>query len=138
MLIEEIKNIKSGKKDLRKFGITVGIVTGALALLFFWRQKESASWFLIISITLLFFGITLPFVLKPIQKIWMSLAVIIGWFVTRVILIILFYLVVTPLGLIARMFAKDSLGMRFDEGARTYWIPKDYTKIDKKSYENQF
>jgi len=138
MIIEEIKNIKSSKKELRQFGITIGIVTGLLALVAFLRQKDTKTLFLLLSITFLFFGIVFPIVLKPIQKIWMSLATIIGWFVTRIILTILFYLVVSPLGIVAKIFGKASLGMRFDKGATTYWIPKDYTKDNKKNYENQF
>ena len=138
MLIEEIKNIKSNKKELRKFGITIGIVIGALALVAFLRQKDTRTLFLSLSITFLFFGIVFPIVLKPIQKIWMSLAFIMGWFVTRVILTILFYFVVTPLGIVARIFGKAFLGRQFDREATTYWIPKDYTKDNKRSYENQF
>ena len=137
MIIEEIKNIKSSKKELRQFGITIGVVTGLLALVAFLRQKDTLILFSIVSVTFLFFGIVFPVVLKPIQKIWMSLAVIIGWFMTRVILIVLFYLVVTPLGLVAKIFGKGSLGLKFNPDTLTYWIPKDYAK-DKKSYENQF
>jgi len=138
MLIEEIKNIKSGRKELRRFAITVGTVFGLLGLLFLWRQKDTAPWFILIASFLLFFGLTFPKVLKPIQKIWMSFALIMGWFVTRVILAVLFYCVVTPIGIVARVFSKDSLGMKFDPRAQTYWIPKPSQSDDKKGCENQF
>lgn len=75
---------------------------------------------------------------KTIQKIWMSLAIIIGWLVTRAILIILFYLVVIPIGILAKMFGKHFLDTKFDTNVDSYWIPKQYTKFDKRSYENQF
>lgn len=76
--------------------------------------------------------------LKLIQKIWMSLGVLIGWFVTRLILIILFYLIITPIGLLAKLFGKDFLNRKFDKTAGSYWIIRKSTGFDKKSYENQF
>ena len=127
MIIEEIKNIKNSRKELRQFGITIGIVIGLLALVAFLRQKDTTTLFSIVSVTFLFFGIVFPIILKPIQK---------AWIMTRVILTILFYLVVTPLGIVAKIFGKGFLGVQFNRSTITYWIPKKYAK-DKKSYENQ-
>jgi hypothetical protein len=138
MIIEEIKSIKSGKRELRQFGITIGIVLGLLGLLFLWREKEWFSYLLIVSIVFLFFGLALPALLKPIHKIWMTLALLIGWLVTGVIIIVLFYLVVTPIGLLARLFGKDFLDTKIDRDVNSYWIPRKSIKFDKRNYENQF
>jgi hypothetical protein len=138
MISEEIKNIKSGRSELRKFGITIGIVLGLLGGLFLWREKTYYSTFFIISILFLFLGLILPVVLKPIQKIWMMLAVLMGWFMTRIILIILFYLIVTPIGLLARLFGKDFLNTKFNRNLDSYWIPKKTITFGKRNYENQF
>ena len=86
----------------------------------------------------LFLGLVTPSLLKPIQKVWMSLAIVIGWFVTRVILTVLFYLVVTPIGLVAKLSGKRFLDINFDRGVDSYWIPRETTKFNKRSYENQF
>ena len=137
MLIEEIKNIKSSKKDLRQFGLTVGIAFCLLGLLLLWRKKEYYSYFFIISATLVSFGLFFPTLLKPIQKAWMTLAVILGWIVTRIILIILFYLVVTPIGILSRLFGKDLLNLKLDKKANSYWIKKT-KETDKARYQNQF
>ena len=137
-LEEEVKNIKSGKRELRQFGITIGIVLGLLGGLFLLREKNYYSYFFILSIAFLFLGLAAPNLLKPIQKIWMSLAILIGWFVTRAILIILFYLVVTPIGILAKMFGKYFLDIKFDRNAESYWITRELIKIDKKDYESQF
>ena len=137
-MFEEIKNIKSGEKELRQFGIALGIVLGLLGGLFFLRQKDYYIYFLIFSITFLFVDLIKPILLKPIQKIWMTLALLISWCVTRLILIILFYLVVTPIRILARIFGKEFLDTRFNEGADSYWIAREATKFDKRSYENQF
>lgn len=76
--------------------------------------------------------------LRPIQKIWMSLGFLIGWIVTRVILIILFYLVITPIGLLARMLGKHFLDTEFNRNTDSYWIAREPVGLDKRSYENQF
>jgi hypothetical protein len=138
MIIEEIKSIKSGKRELRQFGITIGIVLGLLGLLFLWREKEWFSYLLIVSIVFLSIGLVLPLLLKPVHKIWMVLALLIGWLVTRVIIIVLFYLVVTPIGLLARLFGKDFLDTKIDRDVNSYWIPRKTIKVDKRNYENQF
>jgi hypothetical protein len=138
MISEEIKNIKSGRSELRKFGITIGIVLGLLGGFLLWRGKVYYSIFFIISTLFIVLGLTLPVLLKPIQKIWMILAVLMGWFMTRIILIILFYLIVTSIGLLARLFGKDFLNTKFDSNVLSYWIPKKTIKFDKRNYGNQF
>jgi dolichyl-phosphate-mannose--protein O-mannosyl transferase len=138
MIVEEIKSIKSEKKELRQFGITMGIVLGLLGWLLLWREKDYYPYFLMLSVVLLFFGLVLPVLLKPLHKIWMTLALLIGWFVTRVIMIILFYLLVTPIGLLARLCRKNFLNTKIDRNVNSYWIPRKPIKLDKKNYENQF
>lgn len=139
MVIEEIKNIKSGRNELRKFGITMGIVFMLLGGLFWWRGKDYYFYFLVICIIFLFLGLVIPFFLKPIHKIWMSLAVLMSWVTTRVMLSLLFYLGITPIGLLARLFGKDFLGMKFNRAmADSYWIPKEKRKFDRNDYEKQF
>src|SRR3990167_7373821 len=122
--IEDIKNIKSAIGELRKFGIIVGIVLGLLGLFFLSRQGDCAFYFFIISAVLISATIISPITLKPVQKAWMSLAIIIGFFATRLILSILFYLVATPTGILARLFGKDFLNTDFDKNAKSYWVPK--------------
>ncbi len=138
MIIEEIKNIKSGKRELRQFGVTIGIILGLLGLWFLWREKDWYLYLLVVSIIFLFLGIVLPLLLKPIHKLWMSLAVLIGWIMTRVIITILFYLIVTPIGLLARLCGKDFLNTKFDKKVNSYWVPRKVVKCDKRKYENQF
>lgn len=138
MLIEEIKNIKSGKSDLRKFGITVGIVVGLIGGLLLWKDRESYPYFLTISVFLIVSGILFPKVLLPLQRVWMTIAVIMGWFMTRVILSILFYLVFTPIGLIARLMGKEFLELKIDKRRESYWIYRKEKPYDRRDYERQF
>ncbi|VAX32560.1 hypothetical protein MNBD_NITROSPIRAE02-710, partial [hydrothermal vent metagenome] len=92
MIIEEIRNIKSQKKDLRSFGLTIGIVAGLIGGLLLWRHKDHYPYFLAVSGIFIAFGLFLPNLLKPLQKAWMTLAVLMGWVMTRLILFVLFFL----------------------------------------------
>jgi hypothetical protein len=138
MIIEEIKSIKSGKRELKQFGITIGVVLGLLAMWCVWRGKEGSYPLLISSVLFFSLGFIFPLLLKPVQKLWMSLAVLMGWLMTRVIVTILFYLVVTPIGLLAKVCGKDFLNTKIDKNTNSYWIPKKIAGPDEKNYENQF
>jgi len=139
MIIEEIKNIKSGKKELRKFGIIMGTVIGVIGGLLFWREKDYYIYFLGVAAAFFLFSFTITFILKPIHKFWMGLAVLMSWGMTRVILSILFYLGITPISFLARLFGKDFLGLKFNKNnTNSYWIPKERKKFERDSYEKQF
>jgi hypothetical protein len=137
-MFEEIKNIKSEKSDLRNFGITVGIILLVISGFLFWKEKESFQIFLAIGITLFILGIAIPFILKPIFWVWMIFAIILGWFMTRVILSLLFYVVFTSIGLTLRFFGKQFLELRWDKSKESYWNFRTDEHIQKGNYEKQF
>ncbi len=136
-MIEEIKNIKSKKSEFRKFGITIGPILMVIAGFLFWRGKESFEILLISGFALLVLGLVLPVVLKPIYWIWMVLAVILGWIMTRVILSLLFYVVITPIGSFSRLFGSKFLDLKWDKSKDSYWNPRT-TKQRNEDYERQF
>jgi len=137
-MVDEIRNIKSSKKELKTFGLTVGVVVGLLGLLFLYKGRSFYPYLLTISGLLILSGLTRPALLKPVQKVWMSFAVIMGWFMTRVILAVLFFLVVTPIGVVFKLLRKDILGVKIDKETKSYWVKKDNVDKDKSSYERQF
>ncbi|MDI6809398.1 MAG: SxtJ family membrane protein [Candidatus Eisenbacteria bacterium] len=138
MIVEEIKNIKSGKKELRQFGLTVGIVFALLAALLWWRGRSSCPYFFLISAVLILPAFLVPSVLKPVHKVWMTFAILMSWVMTRVILGLVFYVGITPMGFLARLSGKDFLRLKFDKKADSYWIPKERQKFEKSDYERQF
>ena len=137
-MIEEIKNIKSEKSDLRKFGIIVGTVLLIIAGFFFLKEKESFQLFLTIGTVLFVTGIVIPFTLKPIYWVWMVFSTILGWFMTRVILSLLFYVVFTPIGLIARLFGKQFLDLKQNHSQQSYWNIRTVEASNTQNYEKQF
>lgn len=138
MITEEIKNIKSDKKELRKFSLVIGIFLGLLGGLSWWRSTGHYSWLFVITMAFLFVGFGRPMLLKPIHKVWMTLAILMGWIVTRIILSVLFYLIVTPIGLSVRLLGKNTLDLKFDDDTSSYWILRKEFKKDRSDYERQF
>ncbi|UCG48054.1 MAG: hypothetical protein JSU94_21570 [Phycisphaerales bacterium] len=139
MLIDEIGDIKSTRGDLRKFGLTMAAALAVIGGFLLWRQKGYYPYLFCVSILLLLAGLLAPSALKPVQKIWMTLAVMMGWFMTRLILISLFYLVLTPTALLMRLLGKDMLDIRFQGDSRSsYWIAREARQPKKSDYEKQF
>ena len=137
-MLEEIKNIKSEKSDLQKFGIIIGIILLIISGFLFWKEKESFQIFLAIGIILFLTTIALPSVLQPVYWIWMIFAIILGWFMTRVILSLLFYVVFTSIGLTLRFFGKQFLELRWDKSKESYWNFRTNEQQQNENYEKQF
>ena len=135
---EDIKQLKTGERDLRKFGLVVGAVFVALGLLFLWRHPGRSPYFLIPGGALILLGLVLPRALKWIYIGWMSAAFVLGFVMAHVILTLLFFLMITPIGLIARLFGKDFLSLKLDPKAATYWIRRERKPRSAKEYERQF
>ena len=138
MIREEIKSLKTGERELRKFGLTVGGVFALLGCWFWWRGKTHFPYFLVPGVLLLL-GALVPRALKFIYIGWMSLAFILGFAVSTTLLTLLFYLIVTPIGLISRLAGRDFLNRKFDRNTATYWIKRDRSSSGQtRNYEQQF
>lgn len=135
---EELRNLDTSEKKLRQFGITVGPVFLALALWMFLKEYPPLFQYLlgVIGILLLTIGLSCPLVLKKIYKVWMGVAFAIGWIVSRVLLVVIFYLVLTPIGLTARLLGKDFLDIRAKKSQDSYWIKRNREKA--VNYEKMY
>ena len=138
MFKEEIKNIKEDKTTLSKFGLTVGTVLLLIGIVLYLTGKSSSVVFGGAGVLLILFGLILPNILKPLNKIWMILAVILGWFMSRLILFILFYIVITPIGFFLRIAGKDFLNLRTNKNSDSYWEKREKRVKEKIDYERQF
>ena len=137
-MLEEIKLIKTGNKDIRSFGITFGIIFLIIAGFLLYIENELFQLFIVISSVFITFGFLLPITLKPIYISWMSFAIILGWFMTRFILSLLFYLIVTPIGLITRVLGKDFLELKKEASDGSYWNQRESSFEKNQSYDKQF
>lgn len=125
------------KITLRKFGMTMAVAFLAVSILFLLRQKYAGfKYSLSFSCVFFILGIFLPSFLKLAYIVWMRLALILGWVNTRIILIVIFFLIFTPIGLIMRIFKLDLLGR--DKRERTYWKIKEKLDLNPLNYERRF
>ena len=120
-------------KGLRKFGLTTGAIIVVLFALFFPWVFDVATmpvWPWIVAALLWVPALFIPSVLRPVYTTWMKIGHAIGWVNTRIILGVLFYVLVLPMGLIMRLFGKDPMLRRHDKSVLSYRIasvsePKD-------------
>lgn len=138
MFLDEIKNIDSSVKELRKFGVTMAIACAVISIFTLLQNKSFYRVFLAIAVLFAIFALLFPGALKFVHEFWMSLAHAMGWLMTRVILSVLFYLVLTPIGLIMRICGKDLLNTKFaGDNDLSYWISRKQQAPDR-DYEKQF
>ena len=126
----QIKN----KTTNRSFGIVFFIVFLIISLWPLLNNDQVRYWALIVSILFLLLGIINSKVLTPLNKIWFKFGILLGKIVSPVVLAIIFFLVVTPTGLIMRMLGKDLLKLKKNKN-KTYWIKKENNLSNMK---NQF
>ena len=118
----------------RSFGIVFFIVFLIIAIYPFLNQGELRLWSLIVSIIFLILGLLNSKLLLPLNKIWFKFGILLGRIISPLIMAIIFFLVVTPIGLIMRTLGKDILNLRYNT-KKTYWIEKTGPKSKMK---NQF
>ena len=126
------------KSEWKKFAIGLSIILAAIATVQLITGNSLYVYFFASSLIILIIGITVPIVIKPLFIIFSYLGLVLGWIMTRVILIILFIAVVTPIGLIAKLFRKKFLDTKFGTNQDSYWIETELEPSLKDSYKRQF
>ena len=128
----QMDSIKVGSN--RSFGIVFFIVFLLISLYPLLNDEYLRIWSLIISLTFLTLGLFNSRLLTPLNKIWFKFGLFLGKLISPLIMGIIFFLVVTPIGLLMRMIGKDLLNLKFNTN-KSYWIEKDGVKSKMK---NQF
>ena len=118
----------------RNFGIVFSIVFLIIAIWPILNQNEIRIWSMIISLIFLILGLIKSKFLSPLNKEWFKFGLILGSIIAPVVMGIVFFLVVTPTGLIMKALGKDILGLKRNKN-NTYWLEKDNSNNNLK---NQF
>jgi hypothetical protein len=132
-----ISRIKITKEEIRKFGIVIGIILLIIGVILLWKRNIYYPILMIIGIFLFVGGLSIPIILKPIYIIWMIFATIMGWLMTRFILSLLFYGLITPISLIAGLMGKNFIYLRWDKINNSYWNYRS-NKVQNVDYEKQY
>ncbi len=119
----------------KNFGVVFFVVFLIIGLWPLFTKSEVRYWSLFISIVFLILGLFNSKILTPLNKIWFKFGMFLGKIISPLILGILFFLVVTPIGFAMRILRKDILNLRYDKNIKSYWIEKNGPKGKMK---NQF
>jgi hypothetical protein len=138
VIAEEVRSVGSDRRTLRKFGLTMGIALALFGALFLWREPAAAPWLFGFAAAFLLLAAIVPKALRPVQFVWMTLAYVLGWVMTRVLLIIIFYIGITPVALIARLVRKRFLDLEFEPERESYWVKREPHDRGMERYESQF
>ena len=118
----------------RSFGIVFFVVFLIIATYPLINGDELRLWSLIISIVFLSLGLVNSKILNPFNKLWFKFGIFLGKIISPLVMSIIFFLVVTPIGLLMRLFNKDLLNLKFNNNS-SYWIEKTEPK---SKMNNQF
>ena len=127
-----MEDIKIGSN--RSFGIVFFVVFFLIALYPLTYNGGIKIWFLIISLFFFILGLFNSKILTPLNKIWFRFGILLGKIISPIIMGIIFFLVVTPIGLLMRILGKDVLNLTYNKN-KSYWIEKSGPKSKMK---NQF
>lgn len=142
-------NWKPNERQLRTFGLICGVVGAVLGVLTLWRgsifgieleiaRAREVSYFLFAGATIcVVFALTKARAFWPLYVLATAISLPIGFVLSYAVLGVLFYLVVTPYGLIFRLIGRDALNRRFDRSARSYWVRRTPV-TDMSRYYRQY
>ncbi|MBF0215796.1 MAG: hypothetical protein HQL30_02250 [Candidatus Omnitrophica bacterium] len=134
---EKIKDI--GGKELRVFGFAWAFILSLLSVRHYYLGHTSAySWHLISALAVFFLAVVFPVGLKPVLILFKSAWTAFVWLTTRGMLILFYYLVITPIGLIMKMTGNDPLDKKIEKERSTYWIVRESGTASRESLERQF
>jgi hypothetical protein len=113
------------RKDLRNFGL----IMAGMILLFFgflipwiWNHRPWPLWPWMVSAVFVVVGLASPMVLGAVYRAWMKVGLVLGWINSRIILGVMFYGLVLPMGLIMRMMGKDPMARRLESDSPSYRV----------------
>jgi hypothetical protein len=122
----------------RSFGFVFSVFFILVAIAPLRRHQPVRLWALAIGVAFLLISILAPALLTQLNRIWMQLGRLLGRITTPIVTGLLFYLIFTPVGLIARLLGKDPLRLRFDPQMKSYWQERRPPGPPPEDMANQF
>jgi len=112
------------KNSNRSFGLLFFIVFIAVGLWPLTKSEEANIYLILISLFFLIFGLINSKILSPFNKVWIKFGEILGLIIAPIIMALVYFIILTPISLIVRIFGKDLLGLKFLKKRDTYWIKR--------------
>ena len=130
--------MKADIKDLRKFSLTLFLAFAILGLLVVWKRGEAGLIFCGVGLALLLCGLISPKLLVSPYKGWITLSLVLGFVMTHLVLLLMYYVVFTPVGIVMRVLGRDILHKQFEKNETTYWIKREQNAFVKERYEKMY
>jgi hypothetical protein len=130
--------IKPDKDVLKKFGVSLGIAFLLITLFISWKPPCNIWPTFLLSFMFYLLALIKPSLLKPIYIILMRVGFVITWIFSRFVLLMIFYFLFTPMGLIIRLLRIDLLDSKIDKCKESYWKDKEKNTLGPPGYEKQF
>ena len=117
--------LSADRRELRRFGLTIGAL---IALLFglilpSLREHHLPVWPWVAGAILVLGGLLRPAALRYVYAAWTALGHALGWLNSRIVLTIVFYVLIVPMGVVLKLFGRDPMARRWDPKAESYWVP---------------
>ena len=122
------------KNKNRSFGLLFFVVFLALALWLLFKNGEINLYLISIGLIFLVLGLLNSKILTPLNKAWVKLGEILGRIIAPIVMAIVYFLILTPISLLVRLFGKDLIGMKFSNDIKSYWVKrkKSLGSMDKQ------
>ena len=118
------KFFKKKNKSNKSFGIIFFIVFLIIGLWPLINGEDVRIWSILVSLPFLILGILNSRILSPLSYVWIKLGIIMGKFISPIIMAIIFYLLISPFGIVMRIFGKDLLMKKYSKKS-SYWIKRE-------------
>lgn len=130
----------SSKKEQRKFGLVMAAAIVVLGLLRYALHgfSQFPLWFFVVAAIFAGFGLLWPRGLKPVFIGWIKFALVLNWIVTHLLLTIVYFLIIVPMGIVMRLFSEDPLKRKWLPKNESYWEMPEEQPEDFERYRNQF
>ena len=109
----------------RNFGLVFFVVFLIVGILPLTSGESIRIWSTTISFIFLILGLVNSKLLTPLNKLWLKLGIILGAVIAPIVMGVVFFLVVTPIGLVMRLLGMDLINKKYDKKIKTYWIDRD-------------
>ena len=137
-MLELKKHLAAPRADLRRFGVVFTAITSLVSAYLAWKSSPAWPALATACVTFAILSAFIAEALRPFYVAWMALGALLAWINTRIILGIVFYLVMTPIGFLLKLSGKDILATKLEPGAATYWVKRPPAERGRERYKQMF
>ncbi len=130
----------SSRVEQRKFGLLMAAAISVVGCIRWGLHgfEHIPTYFFAVAAVFLVLGLAVPKVLEPLFVVWMKFAEVLNWVMTRLLLSVAFFLLITPVRILVAIFSEDPLKRKWLPSSESYWEAAEEQPKELKDYRNQF